>query len=118
VSQLCCLKAPTGLCQETTYGCPDPYDRVRCPEQGSIAKYGQARPINRPGERSTRPPLAPFAEANTIQQVRRRRAPCAERAIRGFALRLAEKGNWNVVSNNPPPTVDASHDELSARSMR
>jgi hypothetical protein len=29
-------KAPTGPCQETTCGCPDPLARVRCPKQGPL----------------------------------------------------------------------------------
>jgi catalase len=77
-------------------------------------------------------PLAPFAEASTIEKVRfaedawnsrdavagERRAADAEHDIRGFALKLVEEGNWDVVGDKPPPTVDGSHDELSARSMR
>jgi hypothetical protein len=47
-----------------------------------------------------------------------RRAADAVHDIRGFALKLAEEGNWEVVGSNPPPIVDGSHDELSARSMR
>jgi catalase len=79
-----------------------------------------------------RPPLAPSAETNTTEKVRfaedawnngyavagERRAADAVRDIRGFALRLAEEGNRNVVGSNPPPIVDSSHDEPSARSMR
>ena len=79
-----------------------------------------------------RPPLVLFVETNTIQKVcfaedawnsrdavaGERRAADAEHDIRGFALKLAEEGNWDVVGNNPPPIVDSSHDELSARSMR
>jgi hypothetical protein len=47
-----------------------------------------------------------------------RRAVHAEREIRGFALRLAEEGNWDVVGQQTAPLVADSHDELSTRSMR
>jgi hypothetical protein len=77
-----------------------------------------------------RPPLVPFAEANTIEKVRvagdawnsrdavagERRD--AERDIRGFALRLAEEGDWDFGGNKSPRTVDGGRDELSARSMK
>ena len=77
-------------------------------------------------------PLAPPADASTIEKVRfaehtwnnrdavtgERRAADAVHDIRGFALKLAEEDNCDVVGNNPPPIVDGSHDELSARSMR
>jgi catalase len=79
-----------------------------------------------------RPPQAPFAETNTTEKVRfaedawnngyavagERRAADAMHNIRGFALRLAEEGDWDVVGSNPPPIVDRGHDELSTRSMR
>jgi Catalase len=78
-----------------------------------------------------RPPLALFVETNTIQKVcfaetpgtvvmrsLERRAVHAEREIRGFALRLAEEGNWDVVGQQTAPLVADSHDELSTRSMR
>jgi catalase len=73
-----------------------------------------------------RPPLAPLAETNTTEKVRFAKdawnngyaVADAVHDIRGFALRLAEEGNRDVVVSNPPPIVDGSHDELSARSMR
>jgi catalase len=59
-----------------------------------------------------RPPLVLFVETNTIQKVcfaetpgtvvmrsLERRAVHAEREIRGFALRLAEEGNWTSSAN-------------------
>jgi nuclear transport factor 2 (NTF2) superfamily protein len=60
--------------------------------------------------------LASLAEASTIEKVRFAEGAWNDRdAVAGE--RRAE-GNWDVVGNNPPPFVDASHDELSARSMR
>lgn len=77
-------------------------------------------------------PLAPLAEASTIEKVRfaedawnnrdavagGRRAADTIHDVRGFALELAEEDNRDVVGNDPLPIVDGSHDELSARSMR
>ncbi len=71
-----------------------------------------------------------FAEANTIEKVRAAEGAWnsgdtvagarrdAERDIRGFALRLVEEGNWDVVGSQSPRTVDSGHDEPSTRSMR
>jgi hypothetical protein len=71
-----------------------------------------------------RPPLVLFVETNTIQKVcfaetpgtvvmrsLERRAVHAEREIRGFALRLAEEGNWMSSASKPhhwSPTVMTS----------
>jgi hypothetical protein len=64
------LRLRKRLCQETTCGCPDPQGPVRCPEQGSTAKYGQDSPTTRLGERSMRLPPAPIGTANTNEKAR------------------------------------------------
>jgi catalase len=62
--------------------------------------------------------FAKDARNNGYAVAGKRRAADAVHDIRGFALRLAEEGDRDVVGSNPPPIVDGRHDELSARSMR
>jgi nuclear transport factor 2 (NTF2) superfamily protein len=77
-------------------------------------------------------PLVPLAEASTIEKARfaedawndcdavagEHRPADAVHNIRGFALKLTEEGNLGGRWQQPPPIVDGSHDEVSARSMR
>jgi catalase len=65
-----------------------------------------------------RPPLAPFVETNTTEKIRfaeddwnngdavagERRPADSVHDIRGFALKLAEEGNWDVRRWQQPST--------------
>jgi hypothetical protein len=69
---------------------------------------------NSPGERFMRPPLDSLSRrtrsrksasrktpGTVVMRSLERRAVHAEREIRGFALRLAEEGNWTSSANKP-----------------
>ena len=71
----------------------------------------RTRPLHIEDDRESR--FAEDAWNNHEAVAGERRAADEVHDIRGFALKLAEEGNWDVVGNNPPPIVDGSHDELS-----
>jgi catalase len=76
------------------------------------------RPPLAPSPRRTRSRKSASRKARGTAVIRSPARRDAERDIRGFALRLVEEGNWDVVGSQSPRTVDSGHDEPSTRSMR
>ena len=86
--RFCCREGSDGLCQETTYGCPDPKDCVRCPEYVSL-RHMDSPSNERPGASL---------------------ASDAERGIRRFALERRRRATGTSLATSPR-AVHGSHNE-------